>query len=199
MKPARAALLLLLAWGAPALAQEVVPARLAPWLDAADDRVVERAYVPSPESRVGEVRVVRRGDAVVVETLLYTKVLSRVVAEIRKKEQANWPDDASSARYVAALAAAQKRIFARLPTNQRVADRRQKLWIDFIAAPGVAFVALGAFELAEAKGEVAVRSREPLAVLELEPAWVRRNLLLITADAFQLDEAAAARLLGPLP
>lgn len=192
--------LLLVAWGAGAAAPAVVPAPLAPWLDTAHDRVVERALVPSATNRVGEVRVVRRGEATVVQTLLYTKVLSRAVAAIRKKEQANWPQSAASARYVDELARAQKQIFSRLPTNERVVDRRQKLWIDFVVAPGgVAFVALGAFELSEANGEITVESREPLAVLELAPDYVRRNALLITADSFQLDEAAASRLLGPLP
>jgi hypothetical protein len=199
MKAARLLLCLALAAASPARAQEVVPARLAPWLDASNDRIVERAWVPSAAKKVGEVRIVKRGAAIVAETLLYTKVLSRVVGEIRKKELANWPGSADAARYVAALEQAQKLIWSRLPTNERLADRRQKLWIDFVVAPDAAFVALGAFTLTESHGEVRVLEREPLALLEFEPAYVRRNLLLITADAFQLDEAAAARLLGPLP
>lgn len=199
MRAARLLLCLALAAASPARAQEAVPARLAPWLDAANDRIVERAWVPSAAKKVGEVRIVKRGAATVAETLLYTKVLSRVVGEIRKKELANWPGSADAARYVAALEQAQKLIWSRLPTNQRLADRRQKLWIDFVSAPGVAFVAIGAFELEEAQGEVRAVRREPLALLDLAPAYVRRNLALITADAFQLDEAGAVRLLGPLP
>ena len=88
-------------------------------------------------------RILKRGDATVVETLLYTKVLSRVVGEIRKKELANWPGNPDAARYVEALEQAQKQIWSRLPTDERLADRRQKLWIDFVDAPDVAFVAIG--------------------------------------------------------
>jgi hypothetical protein len=61
----------------------------------------------------------------------------------------------------------------------------------------VAFVALGSFEMEEAGGEVRVLRREPLALLDLSPAYVRRNLRLIAADALHLDDAAAAAKLGP--
>jgi hypothetical protein len=135
----------------------------------------------------------------VVETLLYTRVLSRAVDAIRKKEASNWPGNPDAERYVAALERAQKQIWERLPRDTRLTDRRQKLWIDFVVAPDAAFIALGAFEMEERQGEVRVLRREPLALLEPAPSYVRRNLLLIVADAFQLDAAAAARLLGPLP
>ena len=50
----------------------------------------------------------------------------------------------------------------------------------------------------EAHGQVVVTSREPLALLDLSPDYVRRNLRLIAADAFHLDDAeAAARLSLP--
>ena len=188
-----------LAWPSAARAQEVVPARLAPWLDATTERVVERAYVPSAESKVGEVRILRRSQATVVETLLYTKVLSRVVGEICKKELANWPGNSDAARYIEMLERVQKQIWSRLPTNQRVSDRRQKLWIDFVVAPGVAFIGVGAFEMEEPHGEVRVKRRELLALLEPSPEYVRRNLRLITADAFHIEDAAVGPLLGPLP
>ncbi len=198
MRAARGLTILFAVWASAAQAQVVVPPRLAPTLDAANERVLDRAYVPSPESKVGEVRILKRGDATVVETLLYTKILSRVVGEIAKKELANWPGNPDAARYVAALEQAQKKILARIPTNQRLADRRQKLWIDFVDAHGEAFVAIGAFEMNEAHGQVVVTSREPLALLDLSPDYVRRNLRLIAADAFHLDDAeAAARLSLP--
>jgi hypothetical protein len=196
VRAARLLPILLLAWAGAARAQAVVPPRLAAWLDASNDHVVERGYVPSAESKVGEVRILKRGDASVVETLLYTKVLSRVVGEIRKKELANWPGNPDAERYVAALEQAQKQIWSRLPTNERLADRRQKLWIDFVDAPSAAFVAVGSFEMQETKGEVRVLGREPLALLELSPAYVRRNLRLIAADALHLDDAALAAKLG---
>ena len=91
---------------AAAAAETVVPARLAPLFDASHDELVRQTVVPSPEQKVGAVRLLRRGGYEVVQTLLYTKVLSRVVAEIRKKELASWSDGPGhddSQRYMEAL------------------------------------------------------------------------------------------------
>ncbi len=199
MRVVRLLPLLLLVWGSAARAQDVAPARLAPWLDAAADQIMESTFVPSAARKVGEVRILRRGEATVVETLLYTKVLARVVGEIRKKELVHWPDNLDAAHYLEALTRVQKQIWSRRPMNQRHPDRRQKLWIDFVVAPDAAFVAIGAYEMDETRGEIRVTQRELIELLEPSPEYVRRNLRLITADAFHVDGAALDALLGPLP
>ncbi len=93
-----------------ALAASEPAALPAALLDASADRVVARTPVPDATRKVGEVQLIARGDAAVVQTLLRTKVLARVVAEIRKKEDANWPADAAGhgdmIRYQEALASA---------------------------------------------------------------------------------------------
>jgi len=194
--------LVLCAWAAPGRAADVVPARFARWLAADADVRVARVVVPSEEQRVGEVRLLRRGGADVVQTLLSTKVLSRVVGEIRKKELANWPpgrpghDDAL--RYLAALDAAREAIWNRLPADVASADRRQKLWIEFVLGPEVAFVALGRFEGSDEGGEIAVTAREPLAVLEPTRDYVAADMRLIAADSFHVEGAALDSLLAPL-
>ena len=97
-----------------------------------------------------------------------------------------------------ALEQAQKRIWSRLPTDERLADRRQKLWIDFVDAPGSGVRrARQPSRWRRRAGKCACCGREPLALLELSPAYVRRNLRLIAADAFHLDAAAVAAQLGP--
>ena len=207
MKHARrgAALLLAaccLARAAPA--EPVVPARLAPLFDASRDEVVRSTFVPSPQEKVGEVRLVKRGAYDVVQTLLYTKVLSRVVAEIRKKELANWPDGPGhegALRYCDALETVRRTIWDRMPRNVQTSDRRQKLFIEFALGERADAVALGAFEMDETSttdGAVRVRSREPLVVHEPSRAYVQRNMRLIAADSFHVEEAALAPLLGPL-
>jgi hypothetical protein len=175
-----------------AFAETIVPPRLAPLLDPTSDRIGRRAFVPSEAQKVGEVRLVRRGDGDVVETLLYSKVLSRVVAEIRKKELANWPPDQpgrdDALRYVAALESVQKQIWERLPRSEVVRDRRQKLFIDFVLTKTSAVVAIGAFEMDETNGEVRILQREPLVVFEPSRDYVERNMRLITADSFPPTE-----------
>jgi len=183
-----------------AAAGPAVPARLAARLDSASDEVVARVRVPSEQRPVGEVRLVRRGDADVVQTLLYTKLLSRVVGEIRKKELANWPAPparADATRYVEALAATQERLWKQLPTDPK-ADRRQKLWIEFVLAPDAAFVAIGRFEMAGSGEPVRVVEREPLVWLEPTRGYVRANMRLIAADSFHVEGADLDALLAPL-
>jgi hypothetical protein len=186
--------LALLACAGAAAAEDGVPARLAPWLDPRADRVLHRAAVPSAERKLGEVRILARGRATVVQTLLYSKLLSRAVAEIRRKELANWPGDPDALRYVEALERAQQTIFRRLPAGPQ-ADRRQKLWIEFVLAPDAAGVALGDFELEAPGGELRVVRRAALAVLEPSRSYVERNQRLIVADAYRVEGAEAERLL----
>lgn len=205
MKRRQVASLLLLAGVCARLAsaETIVPPRLAPLLDAASDQIVRRSFVPSEAQKVGEVRLVRRGSSDVVETLLYSKVLSRVVAEIRKKELANWPPDQpgrdDALRYVEALESVQKQIWDRLPRSEVARDRRQKLIIDFVLTGSSAVVAIGAFEMDETNGEMRVLQREPLVVFEPSRRYAERNMRLIAADSFHVDEAALGTLLDAMP
>jgi hypothetical protein len=180
----------------------VVPAEIAPLLADAGDRVVSRTFVPSPEQRVGEVRLIQRGPANVVQTLLYTPVLKRVVGEIRLKEERNWPvgvvghNDAT--RYIEALVQAQERIWDEFPKFDRQADRRQKLVIEFVLTDTGSLVALGTYELRQADGEIQASARRWFSLLDLSRAYVQRNMRLIVADSFRVPEAEVGRIVGPL-
>lgn len=182
----------------PTLAVAQVPALL----DASADKTVARAFVPSPEQKVGEVRLIVRGNVNVVQTLLYTKVLSRVVGEIRKKESANWPADranhADAMRYMDALEQAQKTIWGRMPKDKQVDDRRQRMIIEFALSQGSGVVMIGAYDMNESGGEVKVVRREPLVTLDLPREYVKRNMQLIVADSFDAADAKLDSLLEPL-
>jgi hypothetical protein len=203
LRRAAAAIALVLACALPVRAEPVVPPQLAPLLDAAHDRVVQRAFAPSPEEKVGEVRLIRRGDADVVQTLLYSKLLARVVAEIRRKELANWPagqpgsEDAQ--RYVAMLDAVQKKIWDRMPRDEVGADRRQKMGIEFVLTQDAALVVVGAIAIDEQQSDVRVVRFEPLAAFEPSRDYAQRNMRLIAADSFHVDGAAQGVLLAPFP
>jgi hypothetical protein len=187
---ARQLALLLLAGALCAASEPVVPPRLAAWLDIQNDQLVRKAFVPNPAQRIGEVRIIRRADATVVETLIYSKVPSRVIGEIRKKELANWPGNADAAAYLEALEKVQKTVEGSLPGERRGADRRHKIWIDFVLAPEAAFIAMGSFESEVRNGKLEVVSRETLAVLEPSREYVERNQRLIAADSFHVQDAA---------
>ena len=165
----------------------------------ADDRVYARAAVPDETRKVGEVRLVERDGMTVVETALATRVIERVVAEIRQKEERNWPPESERRsdmeKYNDALSEAARTLRARMPpADARGVDdpaRRARLLIDFRANAELAdFDADGAAPFEPT-------ARRSLAVLKLDRAYVLRNMRLILADSFHLPESEIASL-GPL-
>jgi hypothetical protein len=179
----------------------VVPPALAPALADAGEKRWGRTFVPDEVRKVGEVRLLTRGDADVVETVLYTPLLRRVVREIRQKEMKNWPDGAAghedAVRYVDALERAERTLSARLG-GEGSDDRVRRLLIEFVLTPTQAAVVLSRFESQGEGDDVRVVAHEPLAVLELSRDYVRRNMRLIAADSFAVDGESLDRLVSPL-
>jgi hypothetical protein len=176
-----------------------------PTAAAAAEQVLDKTAVGSPERTVGEVRLIRRGDRAVVQTVLRTKLLPRVVAEIRKKEQANWPlgreGDLASARYVGALESVAKRLRDRQPAaaGSRAPDveRRLDMLIEFVLDPNTSMVQVGTFVMEDGGAEPRISPR-PMFILELPREYVRENMRLIVADSFHVDGAALEAKVAPL-
>jgi hypothetical protein len=187
----------------PAVAAEETPkAEYARLLDGSRDEVVRSEFVPSAEQPVGEVRLVRRGPAVVMQTVLYTSFLKRVVAEIRKKDVADWParrhghDDAM--KYIEAIQSAQAGIQERYRRRENRGDRRQKMLIEFILSRNASIVAIAEPALSEADGHMRVVSRRQIAVLPLSRVYVRGNIYEIAWDALKLGRKESRDLLEPM-
>jgi hypothetical protein len=197
------AALILAAIAAPAGAAEgKPPAAWARLLDGSRDVVVRAEFVPSGEQPVGEVRLVRRGSAVVMQTVLYTKFLKRVVAEIRKKEMAAWPPDRpghdDAMKYVDAVQSAQAGIQERFRTREDRGDRSQRMLIEFILSGDASIVAIAEPALVEKGGRMRVASRRQIAVLPLSRAYVRGNIYEIAWDALKLGREDSWSLLEPM-
>lgn len=179
----------------------VPPPAVAPAsLDASADRLEAKVVIPEPARKVGEVRLLSRGNAVVVQTLLSTKLLSRVTGEIRKKEEANWPAAAAgredAVAYLEALEAVRVAVERRSP-GVDWADRRRRLLIEFVADAGGQAVLLGTFTTASGTTDLTPASREVLGTLTPSRAYVLRNMRLILSDSFKVPEAEVDRI-GPL-
>lgn len=192
-----------LAVTSPALSADA-PAAPVPVVASADtpaDRVLATTPVPDASRKVGDTRLLARGDAVVVQTLLSTKLLARVVAEIRGKEEKNWPDGQPGAEgrpaYLAALASARDRLEKRVPAGPGWTDRRQRLLIEFAADASRATVTLGTFDTSPGPDEPGPEDREVFTTMEAPREYVLRNMRLILADSFHMDEKDVDRL-GPL-
>ncbi len=197
------AVLILGVFSLPAVAAKGTPqADYARLLDGSRDEIVRSEFVPSGEQPVGEVRLVRRGPAVVMQTVLYTTLLKRVVAEIRKKDLADWPasrhghDDAM--KYIEAIRSAQAGIQERFRRGEHRGERRQTMLIEFILSGNTSFVAIAEPSLAEAGGHMRVVSRRQIAVLPLSRAYVRGNIYEIARDALKLDRKRSRDLLEPM-
>ena len=165
--------------------------------DATSDKVHTKTIVPDPARKVGEVRLVSRGDAVVVQTLLATKLLTRVIAEIGQKEAHNWPNPAeSSASYMAALRDADEKLKQREAAATST-DRRRRLLIEFAASAGEEAVFVGTFGSNGEIGALEVTARELFTTLHPPRDYVLRQIRLILADSFDLNENDVDQL-GPL-
>jgi hypothetical protein len=168
-------------------------------LATADDEVVARTTLPHA---VGEVRIVRRGAAAVVQTRLRTILLGDATAEIREKELANWPVGTPGAepatRFARALAVVGERLEDRPRPADPGADRRHSLLIEFVAAPDGELVAIGEYAIGGRDPARLVRL-EPVTLLELDRDYVRRNMRLIVAGSFSASPVQVERLLAPFP
>jgi hypothetical protein len=186
---------------AAAVAGAATPPSIVP-TDAGADRVVKRTDVPDATRKVGEVRLVQRGDAIVVQTLLATKAIARVLAEIHKKETENWPADRPGhddmERYLAAIDENVEAL--RGERDAADGDRRVRLAIELVATKDAESLVLATFAGDETGGFLAPTDRRVLGTVALGRAYVVRNMRLILADSFHVPEPDVDQLapLGPI-
>jgi hypothetical protein len=191
----RSLALLLLALGfASAFATRAAAADLghARLLDGRADRELRHAFLPSERNVHGELRLLRRGDAWVLQTLLYTPQLRRGVQRMRRKELYAWPAGAEgrddSQRYLADLESAKDHALERFAVRPDPADGRQKLMIEMVLGERDAFWAFYDVELdlgpGSRAGRAAVRARTPFAVRDASRAYLRRALAVQAETGF---------------
>jgi hypothetical protein len=175
---------------AAARAEDLPPARL--W-GATNDVLVERAFIPSPQNRHGEVRLVRRGEAHVVQTLLYSTMLRRGLKGIRNKELAAWPAESphhgDSVRYLELMKDAEARVLEKPGDG---ADRRARMLIEFISEGDRGFVATYAPEIRGERDHVEISSAEKIGGAVVSPEYVHRAMDLMMESAFKPGPDAAS-------
>ena len=176
---------------APAAAADFGHARL---LDGGADRELRHAFLPSERNVHGELRLLRRGDAWVLQTLLYTPQLRRGVQRMRRKELYAWPEGAEgwddSQRYLADLESAKDHALERFAGRSDAADGRQKLMIELVLGQRDAFwafydVELGSDSESDGRaGRTAVRARTPFLVRDAPRLYLRRALAVQAETGF---------------
>jgi hypothetical protein len=169
-------------------------------LHGAPETIVKRAFIPSDTSVHGEVRVLRRGGATCISTVLCSPSLARGVAAIRRQERASWPEGSAgredSDRFVGALEAGTRAALERFAHRRRELDDRRQLLIEVLDGPEGAFVALYAIEADRREGRFIVREAEPVAVESVSHAYAARSMRLQAATAFHVEGEALEALLS---
>ncbi|HBG05490.1 MAG: hypothetical protein A2075_21050 [Geobacteraceae bacterium GWC2_58_44] len=172
-------------------------------LAAQGDRevLIRRAPVPADPPYQGEVRLLRRDSAQVVQTLLNSKVMNRVVAAIQEKELKEWPQDregsADSRRYTEELVLAHRIVRERAKERQKGGDRERhlQLMIEFVLEAERGYLALYAPTLTQEGDHLVLQKRELLKKLPLSRNYLQKNMQVIIQDSFQLEAGTAIELL----
>jgi hypothetical protein len=171
-------------------------------LDASRDEVVRSAKVPSALFPLAEVRLIRRGKSVVMQTVIVSRHFKRVVGEIRRKESSVWtPGRAGhgdSGRYVDALERTYRTVEGRFRKQETGGDRRRKMLIEFILSGETAIVAFLDPDIEGDFGGFRIGQRDILEILPLSRHYVRENMHEIAIDSLDLSRREAEEALKPL-
>ncbi len=185
----------------PVAAQEL-EVRYAEQLDWTKDRIVKSVVVPSVEQPQGEVQLIQRRDLLVVQTLLSSRILKRVVAVIDAKESRRWPEEhqgyADSNHYLEELFRATEKSWEAFRQRSDRNQEHQTLAIEFILGPKQSLIALSLPQLREDDGSLRLIGKQPLKIWRGADDYVRANIVEIIKDSFHLDDTATEKLLKPL-
>lgn len=162
------------------------------------DRELRHAFLPSARNVHGELRLLRRGDAWVLQTLLYTPQLRRGVQRMRRKELYAWPEGVAgwtdSQRYLADLESATDHALARAVDQGHAAGARQTLLIELVLGESDALWAFYDVELAARGSRQQVTARAPFLVRDASRAYLRRALLVQADTGFGMAPAELTEL-----
>ena len=167
--------------------------------------LIRRAPVPVDPPYQGEVRLLRRNSTLVVQTILNSKVMHRVVGAIQRNELRDWPQNREgsmdSRRYTEELALAfqtvQDRAKERQKTGER--DRYLQLMIEFVLEEQRGYVALYLPTLTQQNDRLVLQKKELLKKLPVSRNYLRKNMQSIVEENFQLEADKADELLRPIP
>ena len=173
--------------------------RYAEQLDWTQDQIVKRVVVPSTDQPQGEVRLIRRHDRLVVQTLLSSRILKRVVAAIDARERRSWAEaregHVASIRYREELFRATEKAWEVFRQRGNRDETRQTLAIEFILGPEKSLIALSLPQIAGEYGYLRLIDKRPVKVWRVSGDYVRENAMEIIKDSFHLDDADAKELL----
>jgi hypothetical protein len=157
-------------------------------LDGSADRTLRTALVPSERNVHGEVRLIRRGEAWVLQTLIDSPQLRRGVQRMRKKELWAWPASEpghqDSERYLEGLEIARDRVLEDFEARSDRSARAQQMLIELVLAPRSALWAFYEVETERSGDRWTLLGRRPIVVREADRSYLRRAFLLQAEEGF---------------
>ena len=159
------------------------------------DTILHRTPVPNRLLKQGEVRLLQRDGAVVVQTALRSGHIEKVCEKIVSAEKKNWPDfdpDVSDRiRYSETLL---------LECDRAKKERKGnvELLIEFSARDQEVSVGFYTPVYETRKGKLVIVGKRLLQQLPLSTRYVRENMELILMDAFSWKPARVRAVLGLL-
>lgn len=167
------------------------------------ETLLRREPIPAEPPYQGEVRLIRRGTSLVMQTILDSKVLKHVIGAIRKKELLAWPEDkdgwVDSRRYTNDLFRAYEIVKDHAKGSEGSKDRHLKLLIEFVLEERHSYVALYEPTLAMENDHYSIEGKKLLKKLKTSRAYTFNNMQEIARDSFRLEANEVRELLKPIP
>lgn len=144
---------------------------------SAEEAIVLRRPIPNRLLKQGEARLTRDENGSRIRIDLNTRHLARVERKILAGEKQNWPESADSRRFQDALTQACR--------TAASAEGKVPFLIEWSFTP-------------ETTGSVRLKWTGGETILDdLDPAYIRENMILILMDQFSLKRANAEKTLFP--
>ena len=171
--------------GTQPMAAQDIPAK------SVGERLIRAEVVPQSQSPHGEVRLLLRGDVIVVQTLLYSKVLKKVLAAIERKETRFWNEEnaglVDSQRYVEALYQSFEEIWKCFKERENRDERRQAMLIELSVSEKSAQVGIFAPALAGEPGALQLLNWQPLDSFRVSRRYAIGSIFEISRDSLGLN------------
>jgi hypothetical protein len=148
---------------------------------------VASAFIPSADNVHGETRLLRRGDAACVQTILHSASFRRGIKEVLSREKEVWPAGRTgyedSQRCCGEIEKV-KQIILEEPRTEDDAGRPYTLLMEYTFQPGACRIEFFHADVKRDTGSFLVTSKTPISQIAVSDDYMSRAMLIMTAAAF---------------